>query len=101
MTKDFSALSAQDLEDMSERLLSERQKRHTERLNREIAELRQIAEERGFLVEEIFVPHRIKPAPKYRNPADPDQTWSGKGRRPDWLNALLDDGHDLESLRIR
>ena len=24
-------------------------------------------------------------APKYRNPADPSQTWSGRGRPPTWI----------------
>jgi DNA-binding protein H-NS len=28
-------------------------------------------------------------APKYRHPEDPSQTWSGRGKRPLWLVALL------------
>jgi DNA-binding protein H-NS len=32
---------------------------------------------------------RSKVAPKYRNPADPSQTWSGRGRQPRWFNAAL------------
>ena len=31
---------------------------------------------------------RRKVAPKYRNPAIPDQTWSGRGRTPLWIQAL-------------
>ena len=27
-------------------------------------------------------------AVKYRNPEDPTQTWSGRGRRPEWIKAL-------------
>ncbi len=27
----------------------------------------------------------IKLPPKYRNPEDPDKTWSGKGRAPQWV----------------
>jgi DNA-binding protein H-NS len=30
---------------------------------------------------------KAKGPAKYRNPADPSQTWSGKGRRPDWFKA--------------
>lgn len=26
-----------------------------------------------------------KAAPKYRNPADPTQTWTGRGRKPQWF----------------
>lgn len=38
--------------------------------------------------------------PKYRNPANPDQTWSGRGRRPEWVKGHLAAGKDLEKLRI-
>lgn len=40
-------------------------------------------------------------APKYRNPEDPSQTWSGRGKRPLWLAALLKKrGVTLEDLLI-
>lgn len=29
-----------------------------------------------------------KVAPKYRNPANPEQTWTGRGRTPTWVQAL-------------
>ena len=38
--------------------------------------------------------------PKYRNPANPDQTWSGRGRQPGWVKDHLAAGKDLEKLRI-
>ncbi|MCK5549998.1 MAG: H-NS histone family protein, partial [Hyphomicrobiaceae bacterium] len=28
-------------------------------------------------------------APKYANPDDPSQTWTGRGRRPRWLVAKM------------
>jgi len=37
---------------------------------------------------------------KYRNPANHDQTWSGRGRRPDWVNAALAEGKALSDLAI-
>ncbi|MDX1655272.1 MAG: H-NS histone family protein, partial [Candidatus Competibacteraceae bacterium] len=37
---------------------------------------------------------------KYRNPADPTQTWSGKGKRPNWLNEALTQGHKLEEFSL-
>lgn len=36
---------------------------------------------------------------KFRNPADPTQTWSGRGRRPAWINDL-DTAGRLEDARI-
>ena len=41
-----------------------------------------------------------KVLPKYRNPAAPTETWSGRGKRPRWLVAALQSGHNLEEFRI-
>jgi DNA-binding protein H-NS len=38
--------------------------------------------------------------PKYRNPDDPCETWSGRGKQPRWLVALLRAGKDMEDFRI-
>ena len=35
---------------------------------------------------------------KYRNPANPDQGWSGHGRRPQWVLSWLAQGKALEEL---
>lgn len=33
-----------------------------------------------------------KVAPKYRNPANPNETWTGRGRQPKWMAALVQAG---------
>lgn len=33
---------------------------------------------------------RAPGVPKYRNPADPAQTWTGRGKRPAWLAGVED-----------
>ena len=38
--------------------------------------------------------------PKYRNPDNPDQTWSGLGRRPQWFNDAVAKGTNPEDLEI-
>ena len=38
--------------------------------------------------------------PKYRNPSNADQTWTGRGRKPGWVAAHLDGGGSLEDLAI-
>jgi len=37
---------------------------------------------------------------KYRNPANPDQTWSGKGRQPDWFKKATAAGKRPEDLAV-
>lgn len=42
-----------------------------------------------------------KVAPKYRNPADPKVTWTGRGRQPLWFADLLKKGKKAEELLIK
>jgi DNA-binding protein H-NS len=41
-----------------------------------------------------------KVVPKYRNPDLPEETWSGRGKRPKWLAKALAAGHTLEEFKI-
>jgi len=38
--------------------------------------------------------------PKFRNPAEPHQTWSGRGKRPHWVTELLDAGRSIQDFQI-
>jgi DNA-binding protein H-NS len=52
------------------------------------AKLEDLARASGFNASELFGGKRGKGgkvAPKYRNPKDPSQTWTGRGRRPLWI----------------
>lgn len=42
-----------------------------------------------------------KVAPKYRDPANPDNTWSGRGKQPRWLQAYTSSGRALDDFLIR
>lgn len=41
-----------------------------------------------------------KVAAKYRNPHNPEQTWTGRGMKPRWLQALLSQGRDISEFHI-
>jgi DNA-binding protein H-NS len=38
--------------------------------------------------------------PKYRNPERPSETWSGRGKQPRWIGALLRKGMKVDDLLI-
>ena len=38
--------------------------------------------------------------PKFRNPHEPSETWTGRGKRPRWLTAQLRSGKRIEDFRI-
>lgn len=69
-------------------------------------ELEAKAKELGFSLKQLLddAPTKKKSAPvkpKYRNPTNTDQTWSGLGRRPRWLTvALTRVGAKLEDFEI-
>ena len=49
--------------------------------------------------------HRVrrpypKVFPKYQNPKNPTETWSGRGRHPRWLSPQLGSGKKLDDFRI-
>jgi DNA-binding protein H-NS len=41
-----------------------------------------------------------KVAPKYRNPANPAETWSGRGKHPKWMTNAMGDGKKPEDFLI-
>lgn len=63
-----------------------------------------MAKEHGFEVTELFSGRgrggrgKATGMVKYRNPDDPSQTWSGRGRKPNWINEA---GGDAERFRIK
>ena len=73
-----------------------------------------LIEGRGFSVAEILAvatplkgrkargsdDARAHVAPKYRNPENPTETWTGRGRQPKWIGAKIAAGTTLESMRI-
>ncbi|KAF1726168.1 MAG: DNA-binding protein [Stenotrophomonas acidaminiphila] len=42
-----------------------------------------------------------KVAPKYRNPANPKETWTGRGKHPRWMAALIAKGKKADDFLIR
>lgn len=62
------------------------------------------AKEHGFSLAQLLDEKAVKPrktvAPKYANPENPSETWSGRGRKPRWVVAALDAGKSLDDLLI-
>lgn len=43
---------------------------------------------------------RAPAPPKYANPENPADTWSGRGRKPRWMEEALKNGHSMEEFEI-
>jgi DNA-binding protein H-NS len=85
-----------------EAVLAKRKDEERAEVKRKMAEL---ANESGFEVNELFGGRRgvkkTASSAKYRNPKDTSQTWTGRGRKPNWLVEALGQGAKLESFEAR
>lgn len=67
--------------------------------------LEKVAREFGLSVEEVVGAQKpssraSKSAAKYRNPANPADTWSGRGRQPGWYKDAIAKGKSPESMLV-
>ena len=91
-------------------LINKAQIRQIELRKEKVVKLREkihaLIKAEGYAFEDIFGSTRGKRrstgtvAPKYRNPANPEQTWSGRGKRPHWFNDALKAGKKEKDLAI-
>lgn len=60
------------------------------------------AKEYGFSLDELLGEpgKKTKGMARYFNPADPEQTWTGRGRKPNWVIAALESGKTMEDLQL-
>lgn len=67
-----------------------------------LEDMKSLAKEKGFDFSDFTSGKkpRKKAEAKYRNPENLEQTWTGMGRKPNWLVAALDDGEDLDDFKI-
>jgi DNA-binding protein H-NS len=91
-----------EAKDAIETALTRRKDEARAEVKRKIAEL---ASDSGFEVAELFGGKRggkkaSASAAKYRNPKDGSQTWTGRGRKPNWLVEELGQGAKLESFEV-
>jgi DNA-binding protein H-NS len=77
-------------------ILSSKLLEHQIRLEEELRDLKAVA------VPLLGASRRPYPRvfPKFRNPIEPSQTWSGRGKKPRWVLDQLKRGKRLDDFRI-
>lgn len=101
---DIDNLSLKELKDLQSKVAKaisgyeDRQKKDA------LAKLEEKAREMGFSLAELTgvsgKKKRSVSAPKYANPANPADTWTGRGRKPKWMLDALAAGKSPEDLAI-
>ena len=69
-----------------------------------------VAKEHGFSLDEIVGKPKSKPStngskrtplpPKFKNPENPSETWSGRGRQPEWYKKAIEAGKSPADMSI-
>lgn len=107
MAIDLSPLSVAELEALAVQVQDEIKAKKVLAKKTLLADLERVARDAGVSLTDLFGDAAAKAskakkpvAAKYRNPNDASQTWSGRGRQPVWLVALLAEGKKLEDLAV-
>jgi len=105
MTLDLEALSRKELLQLKTDVEEALKSAETRERLAALKAAEQAAAQYGFSLEEIatgsrMASKRTKAVPKYRNPENPEETWTGRGRKPHWIHAALTSGVDISELEI-
>lgn len=99
---DLNALSLRELKDLQNQIAKAIAGYEDRKKKEALAELEERAREMGFTLAELTgvqVTRKRAPASaKYANPANPSDTWSGRGRKPRWFAEALAEGKTPEDL---
>lgn len=107
MTIALDKMSSRDLNALKSRIDEAIAKRAAEEKAVTRAKIEEMVAAAGFSVAEILggrargrLAKVVKRAPAFRNPANPAQTWTGRGRRPAWIAKSLAKGAKLDSFKV-
>jgi DNA-binding protein H-NS len=104
VTINLNTYSLKELKDLQSQVAKAIASFEDRRKKEALAELEEKARALGFSLAELTgtAPTRKRsPAvPKYANPADKSDTWSGRGRKPRWFAAALAAGKKPQSMAI-
>jgi len=110
MKINLEEMTPQELEDLQAKIEKAKEKKHRENRKAALKAAEAAAAEFGYTLQEL-VGAAEKPATrgrarakggaaKYRNPENPSETWTGRGRRPEWYKAAIDAGKNPADLEI-
>ncbi|ATG37841.1 putative regulatory protein, H-NS histone family (plasmid) [Phaeobacter piscinae] len=105
MSIDLSGMSTADLVALSKQIEARKELVQKESLQNAYAEMQKVSSKFGVALDDVISLHngkgkKTKSPAKYINPEDPTQTWTGRGRKPEWVHAALAAGQSLDDLMI-
>ena len=100
----ISNYSIDQLNDLIQKAEEEKERKKASEIVALRSQMVAMAGKLGMKVEDIISYESQKKKtsgkPKYRHPANPEQTWTGRGKKPGWLKQALDSGVKIEDFAI-
>ncbi len=105
---DLSSYALNALKDLYQDVENEIKSRQQQDLQKAREQILAIAQKAGLPVEELLAVSSKKSKagtgqkvePRYRNPGNKEQMWTGRGRQPKWIAEGLASGKSLDDFRI-
>ncbi|GGY07242.1 H-NS histone family protein [Paludibacterium paludis] len=100
---DLSKLELPELLTLKSDLEQEIKRREHDAKDKARKQIVEIAKTYGLSVEDVLAKTGTTRKPveaKYRHPDHPELTWTGRGRKPVWVQELLASGKTMEDLTI-
>lgn len=104
MAKEIDRMSLRELQELELKVKKAKASVHDRSKSELRKTLEAMAADHGFKLNDLFGARGGKGrtvAIKYANPADPAETWTGRGRKPRWLAAKLKSGDKIEKYLIK
>lgn len=102
----LSQMSFQELRDLQEQIKRELKLRAGQDKQKARDQILAIAQQVGVPLKDLLVGFPGtrnkggKVEARYRNPANADEQWTGRGRQPKWVRDWLAAGNSMDALRI-
>ena len=103
---DLSKYSLAQLRALEVQVIDELKTQHFLSISKAREQILHIARNAGLsekqlrAIKVVKTPKQSNVQVKYRNPENPDQQWSGRGRQPVWIKTLLASGKSLEDVSV-